>query len=172
MSIGQTLGIVTPVLLLGAFFTNGLIMLISPAWWFKLPSYVAFRGTLREREYVGKVSGRLQIRTLGLVFVSFTVYAVSRLFGVSPHFFRAIGSQADALILRSGRWLCFMICLAVIGCGFVMLLKPEWWAMKYMNAGETDEGRQALFGERTVRIMSLPILAVAAYFFYHCIAGR
>jgi hypothetical protein len=170
MSIGQTLGIVSAVLLLGAFFTNGLIMLISPAWWFKLPSYVAFRGTLRERDYLGKVSGRLQIRALGLVFVGFSAYVVSGLFGVSP-FLRALGSQADASILRSGRWLCFMICLAVIGCGFIMLLKPKWWVMKYMNAGETDEGYGALL-ERIVRIMSLPIFAVGAYFLYHCIADR
>ena len=171
MSIGQTLGIVVVVLLLGAFFTNGLIMLVSPELWFKLPSYVAFRGTLREHDYLGKVSGRLQIRALGLIFVGFTVYVGSGLFRVSPHFLRAIGSQADALILRSGRWLCFTICLAVIGCGFVMLLKPKWWAMKYMNAGETDEGRQALL-ERIAQIMSLPIFAVGAYFLYHCITGR
>jgi hypothetical protein len=170
MSIGQTLGVVAAALLQGAFFCNGLIMLISPPWWFKLPSYVAFRGSLRERDYVGRVSGRLQIRALGLVFVGFTVYVVSGLFGVSPHFLGAIGSQADALILRSGRWLCFMICLAVIGGGFIMLLKPRWWVMKYMG-GETDEGREALL-ERVVRIISMPILAVGAYFLYQCIAVR
>jgi len=171
MSIGQTLGLVAAVLLLGTFFTNGLIMLLSPARWFKLPSYITFRGTLRERDYLGKVSGRLQIRALGLVFVGSTVYIVSGLLGVSPHFLSAIGTQSDALILRSGRWLCVIICLAVIGSGFIMLLKPKWWAMKYMNAGETDQGRQALL-QRITRIISLPIFAVGAYFLYHCIAGR
>src|SRR5579862_5520356 len=103
MSIGQTLGVVTAVLLLSAFFSNGLIMLISPAWWFKLPPYIAFRGSLRERDYMRKLSGRLQIRALGLVFVGFVVYVVSGLLGVSPNFLGA-GSKVDALILRSGRW--------------------------------------------------------------------
>lgn len=171
MSIGQTLGVVAIALVLGTLFFNGLIMLISPTWWFKLPSHVAFRGSLRERDYLPKVTGRLHIRTLGLVFVGFTVYLFSRLLGVSPHFLPAIGSQADALILRSGRWLCFMTCLAVIGCGFTMLLKPKWWVMKYMRTGETDEGRQAVL-ERIVRIVSLPIFAVGGYFLYQCVAVR
>jgi hypothetical protein len=128
-------------------------------------------GKLARTRLLGKVSGQLQIRALGLVFVGFTVYVVSGLFGVSPHFLRAIGSQADALILRSGRWLCFMTSLAAIGCGFIMLLKPKWWVMKYMSAGETDESRQALL-ERIVRIMSVPICAIGAYFLYQCIAVR
>lgn len=171
MSMGQTLGVVAIVLVLGVACFNGLIMLISPTRWFKLPSYMAFRGGLRERDYLVKMSGRLQIRALGLVFVGFTVYVVSDFFGVSPHFLRAIGSQAGALILRSGRWLCPMTCLAVIGCGFIMLLKPSWWVMKYMNAGQKGEGRQAPL-ERIVRIMSLPIFAVGAYFLYQCVAVR
>jgi len=172
MSVGQTLGVVTAVLLLGAFFSNGLIMLVSPSRWFKLPSYIAFRGSLRERNYLATSGGRLQIRALGLVLISVTVYVVSGLFGISPpRFLRTIGLKADALILRSGRWLCLMTCLAVIGCGLIMLLKPRWWVMKYMSAGEVDEGRQALL-ERIVRVVSLPMFAVGAYFLYLCIAVR
>jgi hypothetical protein len=64
-----------------------------------------------------------------------------------------------------------MTSLAAIGCGFIMLLKPKWWVMKYMSAGETDESRQALL-ERIVRIMSVPICAIGAYFLYQCIAVR
>jgi hypothetical protein len=171
MSIGQTLGFIVVVLLLTAFLSNGLIMLISPARWFRLPSYVAFRGSLRERDYMSKLSGRLQIRALGFVFVSFVLYVVSGLLGFIPHFLSLIGSKVDAPIVRSERWLCFMISLAVVGCGFVMLLKPKWWVMKYMSTGETDEDRQTLL-ERVVRFMSVPILAVGAYFLYHCIVAR
>jgi len=170
MSIGKILGVVATVLLLTAFFSNGLIMLISPARWFKLPSCVAFRGSLRERDYMGKLSGQLQIRAMGLVFVGFVVYVVSGLLGVSPHL-HAIGSKGDALILRSEGWLCVMTSLAAIGCGFIMLLAPKWWVMKYMSTGETDEVRQLLL-ERIVRIMSLPIFVGGAYFLYHCIAAR
>ena len=170
MSIGQTLGVIAAVLLLAAFFSNGLIMLISPAWWFKLPSYVAFRGRLRERDYMRKLSEQLQIRALGFVFVGFVVYVVSGLLGVSPHL-HAISSKGDALLLHSEGWLCVMTSLAVIGCGFIMLLKPKWWVMKYMSTGETDEVHQLLL-ERIVRIMSLPIFAVGAHFLYHCIAAR
>jgi hypothetical protein len=171
MSIGQTLGVIAAVLVLTAFFSNGLIMLISPAWWFKLPSYVAFRGSLRERDYMRKLSGQLQIRVLGLVFVGFVSYVVSGLLGVSPHFLHAVGSNADVLILRSGRWLCVATSLAAVGCGFIMLLKPKWWVMKYMSTGETDEVRQLLL-ERIARIMSLPIFVLGAFFLYHCVAAR
>jgi hypothetical protein len=171
MSVGQILGVLTTVFVLGALFSNGLIMLISPARWFKLPSYVAFRGSLRERDYLGKVSGRFQIRATGLAIVGVTIYLVSEWFGFNLHFLRAIGSQSNALILRSGRWVCLVTCLAVIGCGFVMLLKPKWWVVKYMSAGETEEDRTILL-ERIVRIMSLPIFVVGAYFLYQCAAVR
>jgi|SRR5579871_4825168 len=171
MSIGQTLGVVAAVLLFAAFFSNGLIMLISPAWWFKLPSYVAFRGSLRERGYMKKLSGRLQIRAVGFVCVGFVIYVVSGLLGISLHLPRAIGSKADALILRSQWWLCVMTCFAVIGCGLIMLLKPKRWVMKYMSAGERDEARQTML-EKILRIMSLLIFAAGAFFLYHCIAGR
>ena len=171
MSIGQTLGVVAAALVLTTVFSNGLIMLISPAWWFELPSYIAFRGTLRERDYMRKLSGRLQIRFLGLVFVGFVVYVVSGLLGFSPNSLHAIGFTADVLVLRSGRWFCVMTSLAAIGCGFIMLLKAKWWVMKYRGTGEIDEFRQLLL-ERSVRIMSLPIFAVGAYFLYHCIAAR
>ena len=136
-----------------------------------MPPYVAFRGSMRERDYLGKVSGRFQIRATGLVFVGVTIYLVGEWFGFSPHFLRAIGSQSDALILRPGRWVCFMTSLAVIGCGFIMLLKPKWWVMKYMSAGETEESHQTLL-ERIVRIMGLPIFVVGAYFLYQCVAVR
>ena len=52
----------------------------------KLPSYVAFRGSLRERDYMRKLSGQLQIRALGLVFIGFVVYVASGLLGLVPTF--------------------------------------------------------------------------------------
>jgi hypothetical protein len=63
--------------------------------------------------------------------------------------------------------------VAAIGCGFIMLVKPKWWVMKYMNTGEgeTDEVPQALI-EKMVRIISLPVFGIGAYFLYLCIAGR
>lgn len=172
MSIGQVVGIVVAVLLGGAFFLNGLIMLISPDAWFKLPSYIAFRGSLRERDYRTRFAGRLRVRAMGLAVVGGVVYVVSGLLGISPpRFLRAIGSDVAIFIVQYRRWTCSMICLAGIACGFIMLVKPKWWAMKYMGAGETDTDRHVLLG-RIVRSMSLPILAVGAYFLYHCIATR
>ena len=144
MSIGQVLGTVAAVLLLGVLLFNGLVMLISPARWFRLPSYIPGQGSLRQRDYLGKFSDRIQIRILGLAFVGVPLYLLSDSLGITPRFLSAMGSAIDALILRSGRWLSFITCLGVIGCGFVMLFRPKWWVMKYMSTGETDDSRCAL----------------------------
>jgi hypothetical protein len=170
VSIGQTFGVIAAFFLLVFFFGNGLIMLISPARWFKLPSYLSGRGSLRERDYMGKPSGRLQIRLLGLMLLGTMVYVVCDLLGINLQFLHVVGSKADALILRSRQWPCVATCLAVIGCGLVMLLRPKWWVMKYMSAGEAEETRKAAL-EKIARIMSVPIFAIGAYFLYHCIAS-
>jgi hypothetical protein len=47
---------------------NGLIMLVSPRAWFRLPSWLAFRGSLTEAKY-GSGWGAIQVRLLGAIFL-------------------------------------------------------------------------------------------------------
>jgi hypothetical protein len=180
MSRGQVLGIVVGSLVLGVFFFNGLIMLISPARWFKLPSYISFRGSMSERDYLARLSGRLQIRTMGLFFVCVSSYVVCGLLGLFPRLIQAVGSKGAALLLPLGRLLCFITCLGVIGCGLVMLLSPKWWIGKYMawwtekfmSPGTINQEMRQVLCERIVRIMSVPVLAVGAFFLFQCTAVR
>jgi hypothetical protein len=79
LSIGPVLGLAAAGMLSLALF-NGLIMLFSPSKWFDLPSYLAFRGTLRRDQYLRTKSGILQIRFLGFMFAAFVIWMIAGLF--------------------------------------------------------------------------------------------
>ena len=82
MPIGQAIGLLVIPLLLGAVLFNGVVMLISPARWFKLPSYIAFRGALHQQTYAASSAGRFQIRVLGLILVGAAGWMIISFFGI------------------------------------------------------------------------------------------
>jgi hypothetical protein len=43
------------------------IMLLSPELWFRLPEWMAYRGTMTERKYGRTTWGRLQVRLVGAI---------------------------------------------------------------------------------------------------------
>jgi hypothetical protein len=61
------------------FTFNGIVMLVSPRTWFRLPSWLAGRGRITEQEY-GTRNGSLQIRVLGFIFVAAVAYVLIDLF--------------------------------------------------------------------------------------------
>lgn len=67
----RLVGIIVAATFVVLIFFTGLVMLVSPRRWFELPSYLAFRGTIRESMLETR-AGRLQIRVLGLLLVLFT----------------------------------------------------------------------------------------------------
>jgi hypothetical protein len=54
---------------------NGLIMLISPRTWFRLPSWIGFQGGLTEEKY-GSGIGAIQVRLLGGIFVAVVLWVI------------------------------------------------------------------------------------------------
>src|SRR5688572_30908771 len=51
---------------LGLLLFNIITMVVSPRFWFDLPHYLAFRGTIR-RSLLATWHGQLQIRAMGVV---------------------------------------------------------------------------------------------------------
>src|SRR5262249_54030734 len=81
--IGQTIGLLVIPLLLGLVFFNGIVMMVSPSrWWFALPRYIAFRGTLQSN-YTATRIGRFQIRAFGLILAGATAWMILSFFGIT-----------------------------------------------------------------------------------------
>jgi hypothetical protein len=63
-------------ILFGVFWVaNAAIMLVSPRLWFRLPYWSGVHGTMTERKY-GDTWGRLQIRTLGGMFLAIPLWII------------------------------------------------------------------------------------------------
>ena len=167
MPIGQTIGLLVIPLLLGLVFFNGIIMLVSPARWFTLPRYVAFRGALHPSKYTATRAGRLQIRALGLILVGATAWMIASFFGIT---YRLQTSGAGSVGVPVNWWLCVATCIGAIGCGIAMLLKPRWWIAKYFR-DQSGEGNQIVL-ERALRLLSLPFIGIGIYFLLQCVAIR
>jgi hypothetical protein len=54
-------------------FINGWFMLLSPKAWFRLPSWFAGRGSLKEKRY-GSGPASIQVRIAGAVFIAVPVW--------------------------------------------------------------------------------------------------
>lgn len=68
------------VVVVGIFFlVNGCFMLISPRAWFRLPGWLAGRGTLTEAKY-GSGPRSMEVRILGAVFVGLPVWCLINFF--------------------------------------------------------------------------------------------
>ncbi len=167
MPIGQTIGLLVVPLLLGIVLFNGTVMLISPATWFRLPRYIAFRGTLRDYKYLSTPLGRLQIRGLGLVMAVSAGWMIAGFFGVAvvqqPQVSAPTGVPFDW-------WIGVSTCFGAIGCGVIVLLNPKWWIEKYFrNAGDPQS---PVFLERALRIIGILFIAVGIYFLLQFVAFR
>ena len=66
----RIVGLLIATLTLVFIFFNGIIMLFSPALWFKLPSGLTFRSSSHGILSAGTALGRIQVRILGLVITS------------------------------------------------------------------------------------------------------
>jgi hypothetical protein len=124
--------------------------------------------------------GRLQIRLLGLIFLSFGAGMMGGFFGISANLPPRVTSLLDrALNLYSGRWACVVVSLSAIACGAAMLLKPKWWIAKYfIPQAKEDKGLASgvdRYQETLVWIargLSLPLIAIGIYFLLQCSAVR
>jgi hypothetical protein len=78
-AVGRTIGWVAASLVGFMFTFNGIVMVVSPRTWFRLPSWFAGRGTMTERKYSTR-NGSLQVRVLGAIFVAAVAYLLINLF--------------------------------------------------------------------------------------------
>lgn len=168
MPVGQTIGLLVIPLLLGLVFFNGIVMLVSPAQWFTLPRYIAFRGTLHQSNYTATRAGRFQIRALGLILAGATAWMIASFFGIT---YGSQPSGAGSVGVPVNWWLCVATCIGAIGCGIVMLLKPRWWIAKYFRGSSGGDGHQIAL-QRALRIVGLPFIGIGVYFLLQCVAIR
>jgi hypothetical protein len=57
------------------WIAHSTIMLISPKFWFRMPSRLGVHGTMTERKY-GKKLGYLKVRLLGAIFLSGALWVI------------------------------------------------------------------------------------------------
>jgi hypothetical protein len=151
---------------------NALIMLFSPKAWFDLPPYISLRGSFR-RERLSSFQGRLGIRLLGFVMTSVLISIMVNILrgptsaGPSPP------TEISRIVYEA---VCLATCLAVGGCGLIMLFRPRWWVDKYIlhqltssQSVEFDRSRAAI--EVAIRILSLVVIGPAVYFAFKCVAS-
>jgi hypothetical protein len=77
--VGRTIGWFAAVLVGFMFTFNGIVMLVSPKAWFRIPPWLAGRGTMTEQKYSTR-NGALQVRALGAIFIAGVAYVLISLF--------------------------------------------------------------------------------------------
>jgi hypothetical protein len=154
----------------GLVLANGVVMLVSPVMWFRLPAFLAFRGTLRP-DRLATAGGRLEVRVLGFVLVAVIVSAVGHIM---------LGPQQthfhDPAPVRPSRGLMYVIfclvpCLGAFGCGIVMLMRPRWWVENYFVRPGSEGRLKGPAFEWVMRALSLPLIVVAVYIAWRCLVA-
>jgi hypothetical protein len=152
-------GLSIAAVMLGLLFLDGILMLLRPAKWLQLPSYVAFQGSSRRIRRNG--DGYLQIRLLGLTYSAFAVWVIRSL----AEYRRAESLVGDTNAgVPSLVYTCFCLipCLASAVYGLLMALRPRWWIETYtVKAGYLHIGPIPLW---PIRLLSLVLIVPAIYF--------
>jgi len=158
-------GIMIAVLFTSLMLFNGLMMVISPIRWMRLPGYIGFHGTLR-RVSVSSVSGRLKIRGCGLVLTALMTWTIAGFLaheGGSSRRLFDLGSPTSYKILY------VVTCLGVGVSGLVMALRPAWWFRKFIEsempqafAINRSTSSQRIV-ERVLRGLGIALLCAALY---------
>jgi hypothetical protein len=162
------LGIVAAAVMLTLLLFNGLAMLVSPSWWFDLPSYLAFRGSLR-REAIHTLSGQLQVRILGFIFSTFVVYAASMLLGgESPPNRDGTSNNGGSATVALAVGLVASIAGVVLGS--IMALRPTWY-FEHMLRPKLPERRSdsAAWWVWPIRILGIIPLFAGSYMAWICV---
>ncbi len=69
----QVIGIVCFIFVAVAVVSNGVLMLVSPRLWFRVPGWARLSGSLSESKY-GSGWGAVQIRLLGACFLAIMIW--------------------------------------------------------------------------------------------------
>jgi len=171
MSLGSFVGTVCASMGLGLMLVNGLIMIFAPKTWFDLPPYIGLRGSFR-RDKLASVQGRFTIRLLGFAMISVLATIVVNILKRSTS---SISARTD--ISRTAyEAVCLAACVAVGGCGLVMLFRPKWWIDKYIrsrltNSQSMELDRLQAVMKAAVRVLSLVLIGAAAYLALRCVAS-
>lgn len=80
-------------------------------------------------------------------------------------------------VIGPGRWnepfqqvLCLATCLGGGGFGMIMLLRPEWWVRKFVARDAVGWEPHKRILECAIRLLSVLLIAPAAYFALKCLA--
>jgi hypothetical protein len=162
LSLKQLAALAFILIFLGLMLVNGMVMLLSPATWLRMPSYLAFHGTFRRNH------PPIEIRALGFLLATGVLTMIVAVFRGSH--LPELTSVGVGFPIYTG--VCLTTCLAVGSCGMIMLLRPRWWIQKYI-AGRSVPRREtnAIAMESAVRLLSLLLITPAAYFAWECLAA-
>jgi len=156
----QVLGWFAIAIFAAVWVFNGLIMLVSPRAWFRLPSWRGFQGSLTEAKY-GSGWGAIQVRLLGAIFLAVPLGVLyNSLSPLSPH------TNATLVYLA---W--FMVAVAAVQTALnalFMLISPRAWfrlptwiRVQGFRFGAKDEGSGT-----QLRVTGALILAFIAWVLY------
>jgi len=158
--MGQFLGWFVIPIFAAVWVFNGLVMLVSPRAWFRLPSWLGFQGSLTEAKY-GSGWGAIQVRLLGAIFLAVPLGLLYN--SLSPP-----SAHTDATLSYLA-WL--MVGLATIHIAvnaLFMLVSPKAWfqlpnwiRIQGFRFGAKDEGSGI-----QLRVTGALILAFIAWVLY------
>jgi hypothetical protein len=156
----QILGWFVIAIFAAAWAFNGLIMLVSPRAWFRLPSWLGFQGSLTEAKYGGGW-GAVQVRLLGVVFLAVPL-------GILYNSLSPLSAHTDST-LDYLAW--FMVGVAAVQMAvnaLSMLVSPRAWfrlpnwiRIQGFRFGAKDEGSGI-----QLRVTGALILAFVAWVLY------
>jgi hypothetical protein len=132
-SITELMGLAFGIWAGGMILLNGLVMLVSPRRWLDLPPYIGLHGSFG-RSMLLTLGGRLRIRLLGVIAVTFVVRVVMAV--VAAPRSRTESPTPSSMVPRTAQhlWPPALGAIVSIGAGafgLQMVLRPEWCFERY-----------------------------------------
>src|ERR1035438_6661640 len=115
----RAIGLLLAAAMVGLLLFNGIVMLLSPSRWFDLPSYLAFRGTLR-KDRLATSGGAFGVRALGLAIVVAISQATVEFITSADPSGRTSGTPMGLIYIVA----CLLTCTAVSPWGLLIIVKP------------------------------------------------
>jgi hypothetical protein len=149
-------------LMVAVGLVNAVVMVVSPQRWFRMPSWLALRGTLTEQRY-SSGWGSLCVRFLGAGIIAVFAYValdltVDRWTGIVP-----ARHQIGYLV---GRTLVAVTLAVLVANGSIMMITPRWqqgfpWWIRIDCIWKSDSlGGWRVFG---IRLFGALIVALSGW---------
>jgi hypothetical protein len=157
-SLKLILGLPIVIVMFALLLLNGVTMLFSPAAWFRMPKFLAFRGAM--------IQGRtndLTVRIIGFLFTVTVLWVIAMIITGGETAVAPRGGDAPVQRHSLNGIVSGAACLIATVYGVIMIFMPGWWIKKYGPKAIPSNSPAAAGLAMAIRVTGI-LVTVLAFF--------